>query len=60
MSPCASPWFAGLTRDHLYADCPNRMRDDDEPRPGEVDPHGTDICGMCVHRHNRREHPESA
>ena len=23
---CTSVWFAGLTCDHLYVDCPNRRR----------------------------------
>jgi hypothetical protein len=63
---CRSPWFAGLTCDHLYADCPNRMRGETELRRvgwwdlggDEIDVHGTDVCGLCVHRHNRTHHEE--
>lgn len=61
---CTSPWFAGLTCDHLYSDCPNRQRGLAELERcgwGELggeglDPHGTDVCGLCVHRHNRTTH----
>jgi hypothetical protein len=57
-------WFAGLTVDHLYADCPNRVSGKtalllagywDIGGDSGVDPHGTDICGMCVHRHDRKQ-----
>lgn len=65
MTACTSPWFAGLTVDHLYADCPNRQRGLpelarfgwDELGGGRIDPHGTDVCGMCRHRHDRAAHP---
>ena len=52
MSECRTPWFAGLTCDHLYADCPNRTRAEATLRawgwwnlgPGAIgahlDPHG--------------------
>jgi hypothetical protein len=70
MSDCTSPWFAGHTCDHLYADCPNRTRAEASLRrygmwdvgtatsdfSGSIDPHGTDVCGVCLHRHNQREH----
>lgn len=64
MSGCTTPWFAGLTCDHLYADCPNRVRGIpelarwgwDELGGEHIDPHSTDVCGMCRHRHNRSEH----
>lgn len=71
MSACASRWFAGLTCDHLYADCPNRTRAEKTLRwcgwwdvgssdpTNTVDPHATDICGLCVHRHNRSEHKKA-
>jgi hypothetical protein len=22
---------------------------------GEINPHGSDICGLCLHRHNRSD-----
>lgn len=62
---CTSAWFAGLTCDHLYANCPNRKRGEAElRRAGWWDlggktglrVHGSDVCGLCVHRHNRTEH----
>ena len=70
MTTCTSPWFAGLTCDHLFADCPNRTRGEaelrrwgwwgvgtDHPRATpDIDPHGEFVCGMCLHRHNQREH----
>jgi hypothetical protein len=57
-------WFAGLTVDHLYADCPNRVSAKTallragywNLGGGGADPHGSDICGMCVHRHGRAQH----
>lgn len=63
-SGCHSRWFAGLTCDHLYADCPNRQRGLtelarwawDEIGGPDIDPHGSDVCGMCLHRHNRSTH----
>jgi hypothetical protein len=68
---CTSPWFAGLSCDHLFADCPNRMRAEKELRRAawwstgsegrfgaDIDPHGTDICGMCLYRHDRTMHKE--
>lgn len=69
---CRSPWYAGLTCDHLFLDCPNRTRAEAELRRcgwwetgahGDclhvfVDVHGGDICGMCLHRHNRSAHPK--
>lgn len=71
MSDCTSDWYAGFTCDHLYADCPNRTRNEAALRHyGEwfigshkpdaiskaTDPHGGDVCGMCLHRHNRTVH----
>lgn len=57
-------WFAGLTCDHLYADCPSRTRAEASLREcgwwdvrnaggWGVDPHGGDVCGLCVHRFDR-------
>lgn len=55
-------WFAGLTCDHIYANCPNRTRAEKSLREcgwwdiGGVsgfDPHGTDVCGLCVRRYDR-------
>lgn len=56
-----SPWFAGLTCDHLYADCPNRLRAEESLRlcgwwdvaGGGLDPLGSDVCGLCVARWKR-------
>lgn len=67
---CTSPWFAGLTCDHLFADCPNRARGEVELRKAgwwntgtsghhlspDIDPHGGEVCGLCLHRHNRKAH----
>lgn len=63
---CTLPWFGGLTVDHLYADCPSRMRGEKTLREFNwwglsgpaLDPHGTDVCGLCVRRHNREQHPD--
>jgi hypothetical protein len=63
-SDCTSPWFAGLTCDHLFADCPNRMKAETTLRragwwstgSNRIDPHGTDVCGMCLYRHGRLMH----
>lgn len=67
---CTSEWFAGHTCDHLYANCPNRTRAEDSLRrygmwdvgsaasmfSKGVNPHGSDICGLCLHRHNQTIH----
>ena len=66
MSECVSPWFAGLICDHLFDNCPNRARGEDELRRvgwwsvggDDIDPHGTDVCGLCLHRHNRAAHQD--
>ncbi len=66
MGDCTSRWYGGLTVDHLYDDCPNRQRGLPELTRcgwgdigGEgIDPHGTDICGLCRHRHNQTHHRE--
>lgn len=49
---CTSEWYAGLTCDHLYADCPNRKRGEAELRRvgwwfkgDDLRVHGTDVCG---------------
>jgi hypothetical protein len=52
----AVPAWMGLTVDHLYEDCPIRVRSLPELRrcgwdgqcSDQVDPHGTDLCGWCV------------
>lgn len=67
MNTCQSPWFAGLICDHLYEDCPNRRRGERQLRLADwwslsgpsIDPHGTDVCGLCVHRHNQTMHKET-
>lgn len=65
MSDCTHPqWFLGLTCDHLYGDCPNRKRGEAEltragwwmQGRGPIDPHGSDVCGLCLHRHNQTTH----
>ena len=61
---CTTRWYAGLTCDHLYADCPNRTKAEKTLRwcgwwgigGPDIDPHDTDVCGLCVHRHNRTQH----
>lgn len=66
-SDCVVPWFGGVTKDHLYDDCPSRKRGLPElERVGwdrlggdAIDPHGTDVCGLCLHRHNRKEHADA-
>lgn len=66
MSACVTPWYAGLTCDHIYADCPNRQRGLDElTRAGwddvggdVLDPHGLEVCGLCRWRHNQTTHKE--
>jgi hypothetical protein len=71
VSACLSPWWAGLTCDHLYADCPSRKLGEDTLRQcgwwelnpetrSLLDPHGADICGLCLHRHNRSQHREAS
>lgn len=64
MSECVTTWVGGLTCDHIYADCPNYRRGLPELAAygwdtlggNGLDPHGTDVCGMCLHRHNRKYH----
>lgn len=46
-------FFMGVGVDHLYADCPS-LRGRKRKGVGTVDPHGTDICGLCVRRWNRK------
>jgi hypothetical protein len=61
-----SPWYPGLTCDHLYDDCPSRQRGLPELRRYDMDfvgamgldPLGTDVCGMCVHRWKREDRLE--
>ena len=58
-----APWFAGLTCDHLYVDCPARTRAEKTLRwcgwwevGGQgLDPEGTDVCGICLHRWRRKQ-----
>jgi hypothetical protein len=61
-----SPWWMGLTVDHLYEACPTRLRSLPElerygwatvGRDG-LDPDGTDVCGWCVRvwRAQQRSH----
>lgn len=66
MTDCVTTWHRGLACDHIYGNCPGLRRGepelrragwwDEEPRPRTLDPHGTDVCGLCLHRHNRAEH----
>jgi hypothetical protein len=66
--------FRGVYVDHLYRDCPSLTRAITKGSTpccakhkdrlgtrmwGTVDPLGTDICGMCVHRW-KRKHREGA
>lgn len=68
---CSSGWWAGHTCDHLYPDCPNRTKAEETLRQcgwwdvgsekpaavtKSIDPHGGDVCGLCLHRHNRSHH----
>lgn len=65
MNAASAECWSGVTVDHLYEDCPNRRRGEATMRRwglwfkcvGEVDPHGTDLCGLCVHRYDRSAHP---
>ena len=64
VSGCDSPWFAGLSCDHLFADCQARSRASVTLEDwgwwdvcgSSVDPHGSDVCGLCLLRHNRLSH----
>jgi hypothetical protein len=56
-----TPWYPGLTCDHIYDNCPNRQQglrsDPDYPRwIGTVglDPLDPDTCSMCRHRWKRK------
>lgn len=53
--------YAGLNVDHLFRDCPSLKNTGDVRRGpvkagdllvAEVDPYGTDICGLCAHRYH--------
>lgn len=46
--------FLGVTVDHLYRDCPACPK---PPRRavGLVNPEGTDICGLCRQRWERKQ-----
>lgn len=65
MSAYRSDWWAGLTVDHLFADCPNRTRAEASLRACRwwdvagwgIDPLGSDVCGLCRHRW-LRAHPK--
>jgi hypothetical protein len=70
MSDFTHSAFMGPLSDHLYPDCPPLQRSEattgvrypgmriGEQCLGTVDPLGTDICGLCVHRW-KRKHAES-
>lgn len=69
MSECLSGWYRGVTCDHVYDDCPARQRGkpemvrvgwwgDEQITSIPLDVHGTDVCGLCVRRHNRTTHRE--
>jgi len=60
--------YGGVTCDHLYRDCPSLQRSLRSGKAqrdgaawlgmllaGTVDPLGTDVCGMCRHRWQRKE-----
>lgn len=51
--PPHDAWI-GVHVDHLYPNCPS-LRGEPKKAITQVDPHGTDICGMCLHRYNRTE-----
>lgn len=65
MSECSVQWFGGATVDHIYENCPAYKRGRaameacgwDRIGGDDLDPHGTDVCGLCLHRHNRADHP---
>jgi hypothetical protein len=60
-----SPWYQGITVDHLYPHCPARVRALPEltregialPRHTGLNPNGTDVCGWCTNLWNHR-HPK--
>jgi hypothetical protein len=68
MRDLVSPWYPGLTCDHIYDDCPNRQRGlatlqrhGDDWVGGDLfslDPLGEDVCGMCAHRWKRKNRAE--
>jgi hypothetical protein len=63
MTDCAiSPWYLGDTCDHIYANCPNRLRSKEYanrgPGVGTIDPLDADTCGMCAHRWKRKNHAD--
>jgi len=51
-----SPWWLGITVDHLYETCPARMRSEGELRRvgwwkvglGELNTDEGDVCGICL------------
>jgi hypothetical protein len=51
-----SPWWLGLTSDHVYENCPGRRRGLPElakagwdgPGRGSLDPEAGDVCGWCL------------
>lgn len=53
---CVSPWYQGLTLDHIYPQCPGRVRSLPElvregtarPCRTALDPEGGDVCGWCL------------
>jgi hypothetical protein len=55
MTALVSPWWLGLTCDHVYEDCPVRHRSLPElervgwsgPGRGGLDVDGTGVCGWC-------------
>ena len=56
------PAYKGYTCDHLYVDCPSLARVTDaakarwgigERYEGTINPAGTDVCMLCVHRWKR-------
>jgi len=56
-------WWAGVTVDHLYEDCPSRARAEATLRAWDewdmcsegIDPLGTDVCGLCRRRWIREQ-----
>lgn len=56
MTTWISPWWLGLTVDHLYPNCPGRLAAIPELErtrfsevgSGEIDPEGGDVCGICL------------
>jgi hypothetical protein len=51
-----TPWWMGISVDHMYEECPARQRSEPELKrtghqlvgSGWLDPEDTDVCGWCL------------